>query len=356
MLRSLRGGWQRPRGLRAYRRYSHVSVLLEETVAAWRGKHDGSETALYYVDCTLGGGGHTLHLLQAEPRAHVLGLDLDAEAIAHVRQRASELLGPADAQRRLLLQQGSYADIVAHMSTNKWPARVHGIVADLGVSSHQLDEGGRGFSLRRDGPLDMRFGPSNSNSGNNGITAADLVNKLPQAELARIFRVYGEERWASPIAAAVVKRRPLARTRELASVIADTVHAMTRNSGGSDEGGTHAATRCFQALRIAVNDELRTVEALLRTGPSLLAPRPGSGAAAAAGGGRMAVITFHSLEDRLVKTAFTQLVSSKSKSSGAGYVDVFGGKGMRGFAVASEAEVEANPRSRSAKLRAIERL
>jgi 16S rRNA (cytosine1402-N4)-methyltransferase len=195
------------------------------------------------------------------------------------------------------------------------------ILADLGISSRQVDDGGRGFSFRRDAPLDMRFSRAAPR------TAADLVNTLPEGELTRIFREFGEERWAGPIARMILRRRPILTTLSLA----DTVRAAIPRARWPRD--IHPATRVFQALRIAVNAEGESLDALLRDAPDLLAP-----------GGRFAVLSYHSLEDRAVKLAF------RRRAADGGF-RILAKKPVR----PSAAEVERNPRSRSAKLRALGR-
>lgn len=380
----------------------------------------GPVLPLRFVDCTVGGGGHAALVALALEAACVphrlLGLDRDVEALA----KAATTLAPWSApgcRGRVAVMHASYvhlAEAVAAAEAAGYgssklssappaepPFLLDGVLADLGVSSHQLDAAHRGFSLRpdRDGPLDMRFDAATDAAGappqpavsggapvltlpqsvsdgsaQPALTCADLVAHLPERELARLFADYGEERHAAAVARALVERRavaPFTGTSDLAAVIADAIDAAERRkrrrtgggSAASGGGGGHPATRCFQALRMSVNGETDAVAALLRMAPALLAP-----------GGRLAIITFHSLEDRMVKRAFSALCGGRSGGGGAADGDddaasdeVSAGTGLPagarfrhvfkgGFATPSDAEVAANPRARSAKLRAIQRL
>lgn len=243
--------------------FGHVSVLLREAVGGLVTEPGG-----VYVDGTLGGGGHTAALLEAGA-AHVLGIDRDPAALAAARERFGS--------ERVTLVHGNFRDIGAIVRAQGW-SEVAGVLLDIGVSSHQLDTPERGFSFNVDAALDMRMDPST------GPTAADLVNTLPEAELADIVYRYGEERASRRIARRIAEGRrqaPITTTLELANIVRSAV-------GGG--GRIHPATRTFQALRIAVNDELGALEAALPEATEVLAPD-----------GRLAVITFHSLEDRIVK-------------------------------------------------------
>ena len=254
---------------------THVAVLYEEVLTFLQPTPGGR-----YIDGTLGAGGHTAGLLaRSAPSGRVLAFDRDADAIAF----ALAQLG--DDAERLTAVQGNFASMGGAAPAHGF-LDVDGIVLDLGLSSRQLDDGARGFSFRFDGPLDMRFDPSQ------GQSAADLVNGLAQEELADLFWRYGEERQSRRLAALIVANRPLTTTRQLADLIAD--QGPRRGRGGR----IHPATRIFQALRIAVNDELAALEAGLEAAIGLLRP-----------GGRLAVISFHSLEDRLVKQRFRALES-----------------------------------------------
>ncbi|HEY3694691.1 16S rRNA (cytosine(1402)-N(4))-methyltransferase RsmH [Phenylobacterium sp.] len=293
----------------------HVSVLLSEVVQALE-----PAPGKTIVDGTFGAGGYARAFLAAG--ATVIAFDRDPAA-----RHFAEGLDPS----RFRLVEAPFAG----MHDVAGPAAVDGVALDLGVSSMQLDEAARGFSFMRDGPLDMRMGAA-------GRTAADLVNGEEPAELARILFVYGEERKSRRIAGAIARRRaeqPFTRTLELAEFIEHVL-------GGRRGAKVHPATRAFQALRIAVNDELSELE---------------RGLAAAEGslkaGGRLAVVTFHSLEDRIVK-AFLTLRAGKSPAGSRHRPQVAAGPApsfellFNGARAPSEAEVKANPRARSAKLRA----
>lgn len=272
-----------------------------------------------YCDGTVGGGGHAEALLAASaPDGVLLGVDRDAEALA----LAAERLRPFGERARLV--QGDYRDLPALVRAAAL-GPFDGILLDLGVSSLQLADPARGFSFAQEGPLDMRM-----DRAGGGPTAAGLLRRLPQPELEAILREYGEERWAGRIARALVTaraRRPITTTTELASLVA---RAIPRRAWPPR---IHPATRTFQALRIAVNRELEGLAEGLEAAASLLAP-----------GGRLAVISFHSLEDRAVKTTFRRLAAR-------GAVRILTRKPVTPGAT----EVAANPRARSAKLRAIQR-
>jgi len=303
---------------------AHVPVLYQ-SVLEWLQPQSGKR----YLDGTVGGGGHAQGIL--DRGAWLLGLDRDADAL---RIASSRLASFSD---RVILRQASYRRAREILEAIGW-RQVTGILLDLGISSYQLADTDRGFAFRRDGPLDMRFDRTS------GETAADLVNTLPEEEISRMLFVYGEERNARRIAREIFRHRPIASTGELANVVAGAVGY--RNRGSS---GVHPATRTFQALRIAVNHELEELEAAL---PDLMASLEQ--------GGRMVVITFHSLEDRLVKRAFRKASGKPGKDepqnpllpeTRASFRDVTP-KPVR----PSPGEIAENPRSRSAKLRALERL
>lgn len=303
--------------------FSHVTVLLDEAVETLQ-----PAEGKIIVDATLGGGGHSERLLEAG--ATVYGIDQDAEArraagarLARFGNRFQALPGNFRQLPELLAAQGIEA--------------VDGILADIGVSSHQIDTPERGFSFREEGPLDMRMNPAT------GRSAAELVNSLPERELADILWQYGEERASRAIARRIVQKRaeaPIATTTQLADIIAEVLPR---------KGKQHPATRSFQALRIAVNDELGALNDLLQGGLGLLAP-----------GGRMAVITFHSLEDRAVKRFFDLVcrpeIDRPEWPAPRPNPDYAARLVLRKPVVASEAETQVNPRARSAKLRAIEKL
>jgi 16S rRNA (cytosine1402-N4)-methyltransferase len=305
-----------------------VTVLPSATLFALA-PHAGGR----YVDGTLGGAGHSALLLDASaPDGRVLGIDADAAAL----ERARERLAPAIAAGRLLLRQGNFAQL-DELARDADFAPVDGILLDLGLSSDQLADAARGFSFAADAPLDMRFDTSQ------GQPAADLVNTLDETELADLLWRYGEERRSRAIARRIVARRqraPIERTGELARLIASVMPGRP--------GGIHPATRSFQALRIAVNDELGNLEAALPRAVELLRP-----------GGRIAVISFHSLEDRIVKRYFNEeargcvcppelpvCVCGRSP-----HLRVV----TRHPITASAEELARNPRARSAKLRVAER-
>lgn len=311
----------------------HIPVLLEPVLRLLRVAEIGaSDEVGRFVDGTVGAGGHAAAILEAAPGARLLGLDRDPAALALARER----LAPFGA--RAALAHASYEDMPEQVAA--WLSEddplVDGILLDLGVSSMQLDQAERGFAFMQDGPLDMRFDPTSGEP-----SAADLVNLLDAGELADILYRYGEERHSRRIAQAIVAARPLHTTRALAEVVA-------RASRGPREK-IHPATRTFQALRIAVNDELGAVERALPATISLLRP-----------GGRLAVISFHSLEDRIVKQTFKReatdcLCPPRQPICTCGHrasVALFTRKPVE----ADEAEIARNPRSRSAKLRVVERL
>ena len=281
------------------------------------------------VDGTVGAGGHSQALL-AGGAGSVLGLDLDADALALARER----LAPWG--KRVTLQQCSYEHLRAAASSPGW-RQVDGILLDLGVSSMQLERAERGFSLRRDGPLDMRFDPGSGMPG-----AARLVNEGSEGELADLFRRFGEERHSRRLARMIVRERPFGGTLELA-------RAIERSAPRPWRGRVHPATRVFQALRIAVNDELETLRRALPEALSLLRP-----------GGRLVVISFHSLEDRIVKR---WLQEEERDCECPPRLPVCAcerrarlRRPLRRPVVADEAGRARNPRSRSAKLRVAEKL
>jgi len=302
----------------------HRSVLYHEIILALNPHPAG-----HYVDATLGAGGHAEGILEASnPDGKLLGFDLDPHALEIARNRLARFGG------RVFLRQRSFLYLKEELERLGWPP-VDGIVFDLGVSSMQLDTPERGFSFQAAGPLDMRFGPEGE------ITAALLVNELPERNLAELIWQYGEERLARRIAHAIVQARPLHTTQELAEVIA---HAC-----GGQRSRIHPATRTFQALRIAVNEELQTLEAALPQAVSVLAP-----------GGRLAVISFHSLEDRLVKQFFRR-ESRDCVCPPDQPVCTCGHKASireitRHPIEPGEEEIAQNPRARSAKLRVAEKL
>jgi 16S rRNA (cytosine1402-N4)-methyltransferase len=273
------------------------------------------------VDCTVGYGGHAESLLeQSSPATRVIGIDRDSRAIDFCRQRLVRF------GERAVLRRGNHRDLKRHL-TELGVASVDGVLFDLGVSSPQLDDPTRGFSFLQNGPLDMRMDQTV------GMTAAELVNGSPEDRLADILYQYGEERYSRRIARAIVwerARQPIETTYALASIIAKSVPSAYRN------GRIHCATRTFQALRIAVNRELETLEPSIRDAVEVLRP-----------GGRICAISFHSLEDRVVKQTFRALAQGTEAK-----LSVLARKPV----VPTEEERRMNPRARSAKLRVAERL
>lgn len=303
---------------------THVPVLPDQVIDGLQVEPGGR-----YIDATVGGGGHARAVLAASaPDGVLLGLDLDPAALEVARDRLAHYGG------RFELVHVSFAQL-ADVGRTRGFTPVAGILFDLGLSSLQLANADRGFSFAAEGPLDMRFDPTSS-----GPTAADLVNNVSAEELADILYRYGEERQSRRIATAICEARPLNTTRELAAVIEQAV--------GRRRGRLHPATLTFQALRIAVNDELNTLKTALPQAVELLEP-----------GGRLAVIAFHSLEDRIVK----RFMRRESKDcicprelpictcDHQASLDIVTRKPIR----PSDEEVHANPRSRSARLRLAER-
>jgi len=287
----------------------HVPVLVRETLDFLNVRPEGT-----YIDATLGAGGHAQEILRRLGRGRLLGLDRDPQALEVARQ---ELAGFGE---KLIMQHGNFAQIDAWHAASGLPP-VDGVVADLGLSSMQLDDASRGFSFNLPGPLDMRMDPENE------TTAADLVNNLPERGLADIFFKLGEERHSRRIARAIVKARPYRVTTELAQVV---TRAIPSRAGLHQ---IHPATRTFMALRLAVNAELENLEQFLDR--VLLVLRPG---------GRVVILSFHSLEDRRVKQAFRRWQDE-------GRASILTRKVVR----PGDEEMQINPRARSAKLRAAEK-
>ena len=302
---------------------SHQPVLYKEIIHALQ-PHTGGR----YVDGTLGAGGHARGIMEASaPDGQLLGLDVDPQALAIARRNL------APYEHRIHLAQASYTSLSTQLARLGWGA-VDGIVLDLGASSMQFDTPERGFSFLHDAPLDMRFGPHSPQ------TAADLVNKYSERELADLIYQYGEERESRKIARAIVRARPIQTTRELVAAI----ESVSPRRGER----VHPATRTFQALRIAVNEELTSVEEVLPQAMTALKP-----------GGRLAVISFHSLEDRIVKDFFRE--QSKDRVNPP-YEQIYEEERKatlkevnRKPVVPSEEETRNNPRARSAKLRIAEK-
>ncbi|MEA5603150.1 16S rRNA (cytosine(1402)-N(4))-methyltransferase RsmH [Nostoc sp. UHCC 0252] len=282
--------------------FSHISVLGREVIEGLAVRPGG-----HYLDVTVGGGGHSRLILEAAEDVRVTAVDQDEDALAAARKELAEF------GDRIQFIYSNFAD---YQFT---PNTFNGILADLGVSSYHLDQAERGFSFRQAANLDMRMDRGRS------LTAADVINNWDEAELADIFFKYGEERLSRRIARRIVERRPLHTTTELADAIASSVPPKYRY------GRIHPATRVFQALRIVVNDELKSLETFLDKAPNALVP-----------GGRIAIISFHSLEDRPVKHGLrnSPLLKVLTKKP----------------IIAQEEEIGKNPRSRSAKLRIAEKL
>jgi len=301
----------------------HQPVLYHEIIHALQPKSEG-----LYVDGTLGAGGHARGILEAcAPDGRLLGLDVDPQALALARKT----LAPYGERARLI--QASYDSLSQVLVEIGWEA-VDSILLDLGLSSMQLDTPERGFSFQHDAPLDMRFDPASP------TTAADLVNTLPQDELADLIYEYGEERASRRIAQAIVKARPLHTTRQLATVIEGVLLR---------KGHIHPATQTFQALRIAVNQELDRVENVL---PQAVA--------ALRSGGRLAIISFHSLEDRIVKEYFRResrdcICPPRQPVCTCGHKATLKEISRKPI-TPGDAEIAANLRARSAKLRVVEKL
>ncbi len=291
----------------------HVPVLFQETIDFLRVRPGGT-----YVDCTLGMAGHSSGIVRLlGPKGHLIGFDRDPEALVLAKaklDRVCEELG--DQAPKITLVGEAFSSIAEHVK----PASLDGLMADFGVSSLQFDEAYRGFSFQADGPLDMRM------DTRSGQTAAQVVNEGNEGQLANLIYEYGEERRSRRIARAIVRGRPLTTTGELARIVAAAAPAMKQDR-------IHPATRTFQALRIFVNRELDEIRDLLEAAPRLLKPS-----------GRIAVISFHSLEDRIAKDSLREGAHNN-------IWEILTKKPV----TASEEEMDRNPRSRSAKLRAAER-
>ncbi len=302
----------------------HLPVLYQEIINALRPTSPGK-----FIDGTIGAGGHAWGILQhSSPSGQLLGLDIDPIALELAAQKLETF------EDRVILRQASYTTMGEQVKALGWKS-VQGILLDLGASSMQFDNPERGFSFQEAGPLDMRFDPMGP------LTAASLVNGLSESELANLIWEFGEERNARKIARAISQARPLETTQQLAEVIARVT--------GKTKDRIHPATRTFQALRITVNNELQSVEKALPVALSVLAP-----------GGRLAVISFHSLEDRLVKQYFRH-ESRDCICPPEQPVCTCGHKASlieitRHPITATEAEIRENPRARSAKLRVAEKL
>ena len=304
--------------------FKHISVLLNETIDSLNIKPDG-----IYIDGTAGGAGHSREIAKRLSTGRLIALDRDPDAVATARERLKDY--------NATVVQCNFSEM-KQAADNLGIGKVDGILLDLGVSSYQLDNGDRGFSYKYDAPLDMRMSQS-------GITASDLVNTLSVDELTKIFRDYGEEKFAYKIACNIIKRREsekIETTTQLAEIIAACYPAAARRDG-------NPARKCFQALRIAVNDELGHLERVLDTAFDMLNA-----------GGVLSIITFHSLEDRIVKLRFKEYTTGCTCPSD--FPVCVCGKKPRGKLqfkkpiTATEEELAVNQRSRSAKLRAIVKL
>ena len=314
-------GWEKaPEGAHGSGQVGHVSVLLKEAIDFLAIRRDGT-----YIDATLGLGGHSLEIAsRLGAQGHLIGFDKDTNALELARQRLSRVGGDSHpgVSPKVTLLHASYAEIASHVS----PAIADGLLADLGVSSLQFGDPARGFSFQAEGPLDMRMDPHQE------LTADQVVNHMGEEELANVIYEFGEERRSRRIARAIVRARPIRSTAHLAQVISAALRSMKKDHGAREK--IHPATRTFQAIRIFVNRELDDLKALLEAVPKILKP-----------GGRLVVISFHSLEDRIVKDAIRA-------GREAGIYTVLTKKPV----TATEEEIDRNPRSRSAKLRAAEKV
>ena len=316
--------------------FHHITVLKEEATEGLRIKPDG-----IYVDCTLGGAGHSsLIASKLGPKGRLIALDQDDWAL----NNAKEIMKPYGDKVTLVKTNFRDLESVIEQEVEAGPdglSRVDGILFDLGVSSPQFDEGERGFSYNHDAPLDMRMDQSAE------LTAAEIVNEWPEQEIAKILFTYGEEKFSRRIAKVICERRavnPIQTTGQLVDIIKEGIPAAARRTGG------HPAKRSFQALRIAVNDELGAFEDALHQAVRMLAP-----------GGRVSVITFHSLEDRICKQIFAGYTAKCTCPPDFPMCVCGGGNGQlrlinRKPIIPSEAEITSNPRARSAKLRVAEKL
>jgi len=307
----------------------HVPVMVDEVLSFLQ-----PQSGQTFIDCTVGGGGHALEIVKRIlPDGKLIGIDQDVAALSASRDVLKQYAG------NVILEKGNFAEL-EEIARRLGIQSADGVVFDLGVSSHQLEAAERGFSFRQDAPLDMRMDPSQP------VTARELVNSLPERRLAEIIRDFGEERWAKRIAGFIVDRRSGKRietTRELADIVRAAIPEGARSEH------VHPATRTFQALRIAVNRELEVLEAGLEQAIRLL----GQGA-------RVCVLSYHSLEDRIVKNTFSGHAGKCACPPGLP-VCVCGAQKVvkiltRRPVTPSEDEIRRNPRARSAKLRAAEKI
>lgn len=314
--------------------YRHIPVLLSECIEALH-LYEGQT----YVDATLGGAGHSLEVAKRIGRSgHLIGIDQDEVARRAARERLEAL--PDDIRPTIDVVEGNFGDLDSLLVAAQIPS-IDAILFDLGVSSVQIDTPARGFSFKETGPLDMRMDPSK-----NTLTAAEIINTYNAADLARVIRQYSDERWASRIADFVVEARkehPITETEQLVDIVKAAVPASARRAGG------HPAKRTFQALRIEVNGELDVLRSGLEAAVRWLAP-----------GGHIAVISYHSLEDRIVKDLFKKLSQGCTCPPDLP-ICVCGNKPIlkvltRKPILPTPEEIKRNPRSRSAKLRVAQRL
>lgn len=306
--------------------FNHTSVLLDEAVNALNIKSDG-----IYIDGTFGRGGHSrLILSRLGDKGQLYAVDRDPQAIA---------AAAAIADPRFQIIHGPFSSLANYVEERQLAGKIDGVLLDLGVSSPQLDDAERGFSFMRDGPLDMRMDPSA------GVPASEWLQRAEEGEIARILKTYGEERFAKRIARAIVQRnrqQPMSRTRELAEVIAAATPVKDKFK--------HPATRSFQAIRIWINNELEEIEQALQGTLTALAPA-----------GRLSVISFHSLEDRLVKRFMRENSRGAQLPAGLPVTEeqrlLLGGQQLKllGKKIPGEEEVALNPRARSSVLRVAER-
>jgi 16S rRNA (cytosine1402-N4)-methyltransferase len=309
----------------------HISVMRDTCIDLLTPAINKSETPVV-VDATLGLGGHSEALLESNPNLVLIGIDRDLDAIVKAKKRLAKF------ENRAKINHAIFDEITEVVNSFGF-TKVDGILFDLGVSSMQLDQSDRGFSYSQDAPLDMRMDRST------GITASEIVNTYAPGELVRILRTYGEEKFATRIVENIVKERakaPLNSTAQLATLVKESIPAATRRTGGNP------AKRTFQALRIETNDELGAVNRAIPQALELLKV-----------GGRLVVMSFQSLEDRIVKEIFTQATTSGTPRDLPIDLPEFAAKFalvVRGSVLPSEAEIAANSRAQSVRLRAIERL
>ncbi len=306
--------------------FIHVSVLLDECLEALNIKEDGT-----YVDCTLGGAGHTKEILKRLKGGKLIGIDQDTDALNNAKEALKEY-------DNVTLVHSNFEEIRKIIEEHA-PEGVDGILMDLGVSSYQLDEGERGFSYMKDAPLDMRMNREDD------LTAYEVINSYEEEDIYRIIRDYGEENWAKRIAEFIVKARgekPIETTLELVEIIKKAIPSKARREG------PHPAKRTFQAIRIEVNRELTIIRNTMLDAVDGLKPE-----------GRLAIITFHSLEDRIVKNTYKELMYPCTCPSNmpcicgkTATVKILTKKPI----LPGELEIEENPRSRSAKLRVLEKI